>query len=92
MSDIPQIEILPDPAAVARRAADVVAEHARAAMAERGVFTFAVSGGRTPGTMFAMLARAGFPWNRTTIYQVDERVAPVGDTERNLTLLRRASR
>jgi 6-phosphogluconolactonase len=35
--------------------------------------------------MFAELAREDFPWDQTTIYQVDERVAPAGDTDRNLT-------
>jgi 6-phosphogluconolactonase len=87
VTDTPQIEILPDPAAVARRAAEVVAEHARAAVAERGAFAFAVSGGRTPWAMFAQLAGVDFPWSQTAIYQVDERVAPAGDTNRNLTHL-----
>jgi 6-phosphogluconolactonase len=83
----PQIEILPDALAVAHRAAEVVAERARDAMAERGAFTFAVSGGRTPWAMFAELAREEFPWSQTAIYQVDERVAPAGDPDRNLTHL-----
>jgi 6-phosphogluconolactonase len=83
----PRIEVLPDAAAVAQRAAEVVTEHARAAVAERGAFTFAVSGGRTPWTMFAELARQQFPWSQTAIYQVDERVAPAGDPSRNLTHL-----
>lgn len=88
MSETPQIEILPDPHAVARRAAKIVAEHARAAVAERGVFTFAVSGGHTPWAMFGELADVDFSWSQTGIYQVDERVAPAGDPNRNLTLLR----
>jgi 6-phosphogluconolactonase len=81
------VEILDDPAAVAQRAADVVAEHARLAIAERGEFTFAVSGGHTPAAMFLALAGHGFPWDNTTIFQVDERIAPAGSPERNLTLL-----
>lgn len=87
MTDTPRIEIFPDPAAVAQRAAEVVAEHACTAVAERGAFTFAVSGGRTPWAMFAELAREDFPWSQTAIYQVDERVAPAGDPNRNLTHL-----
>lgn len=83
----PPIEILPDPVALASRAAGLVTEHARAAVAERGAFTFAVSGGSTPWGMFAALGRADFPWAHTTIYQVDERVAPAGDPDRNLTHL-----
>ena len=86
--DTPQVEILPDAASVASRAADVVVAHARAAVGSCGVFTFAVSGGSTPWSMFAALVRLDFPWKRTTIYQVDERVAPTGDATRNLTHLR----
>lgn len=88
MTETPRLEILPDPPAVARRAAKIVTEYARAAVAERGAFTFAVSGGRTPRAMFGELAGVEFPWSQTAIYQVDERVAPAGDPNRNLTLLR----
>jgi 6-phosphogluconolactonase len=81
-------EILPDDTSVALRAAEIVVEHARGAIASRGIFTLAVSGGHTPGQMFAHLARReDFPWTQTTIYQVDERIAPDGDRDRNLTLL-----
>ncbi|MGH3113188.1 MAG: 6-phosphogluconolactonase, partial [Gaiellaceae bacterium] len=63
-----QIEILPDAAAVAKRAAAYVAERARAAVAEDGRFTFAVSGGRTPWAMFAHLVDEDMPWSQTAIY------------------------
>ncbi|MDH4104019.1 MAG: 6-phosphogluconolactonase [Thermoleophilia bacterium] len=85
----PQIEILPDAAAVAERGAAYVAERAQAAVADHGRFTFAVSGGRTPWAMFAHLA-GKMPWETVTIYQVDERVAPDGDPDRNLMQLRRS--
>jgi 6-phosphogluconolactonase len=88
VTDGPRVEILADPAAVADRAADVVVEHARLAVAERGAFTFAVSGGQTPRAMFFALAHREFPWDHTTIFQVDERVAPTGSPNRNLTLMR----
>jgi 6-phosphogluconolactonase len=84
-----EIEILADAEAVARRGAEVVSAQARAAVAERGRFTFAVSGGRTPWAMFAHLA-GKMPWEKVTIYQVDERVAPDGDPDRNLTQLERS--
>jgi 6-phosphogluconolactonase len=83
----PEIEILDDADAVARRAAGYVAELSRAAVADHGRFTFAVSGGRTPWVMFADLRDEDEPWNRTAIFQVDERVAPAGDPDRNLTHL-----
>ena len=87
MTDSLQTEILPDPAAVANRAADLLAERAHLAVAERSAFFLAVSGGHTPGAMFRALADRDFPWDSTTIFQVDERVAPPGTPERNLTLL-----
>jgi 6-phosphogluconolactonase len=86
--DFPQVEILPDAQAVAKRAAELVAGWAREAVAERGRFTFAVSGGHTPWAMFARLADEDVPWAQTAIYQVDERVAPAGDPNRNLVHLR----
>jgi 6-phosphogluconolactonase len=87
VSDGLRTEILADGHAVANRAADVVVEHARLAVAERGAFTLAVSGGHTPAAMFLALAAREFPWDRTAIFQVDERIAPAGSPERNLTLL-----
>jgi 6-phosphogluconolactonase len=83
-----QIDICTDAEAVAERASELVAERARAAVAGRGHFTFAVSGGRTPWAMFARLAGKDMPWEEATIFQVDERVAPDGDPDRNLTHLR----
>jgi 6-phosphogluconolactonase len=81
-----EVEVLPDVAAVARRGAQHVLEQAGRAIADHGRFTFAVSGGHTPWAMFAELSSA-MPWEDVTIYQVDERVAPDGDPDRNLTHL-----
>ena len=80
-----QVEILPDDAAVAQRAAAFIAEQARAAVRERGLFTLAVSGGRTPWAMLRALATQDVPWAQLQLFQVDERVAPAGDAVRNLT-------
>jgi 6-phosphogluconolactonase len=85
-----ELRVSPDAAAVASAAATYVAEHARAAVAARGQFTFAVSGGHTPWAMFAELASEDMPWAQTEIFQVDERVAPDGDPDRNLTNLRKS--
>jgi 6-phosphogluconolactonase len=81
------LEVLPDAAAVARRGADEVATSASVAIAARGRFTFAVSGGLTPWAMFRALADEDLPWEAIGIWQVDERVAPDGDPDRNLTSL-----
>jgi len=83
----PSIEVLPDPDAVATAGAAFVAGRARVAVARGGRFAFAVSGGHTPWAMFARLAGEDVPWSATAIYQVDERIAPDGDPDRNLTSL-----
>jgi len=75
---------------VAAAGAAFVAERARAAVAASGSFHFAVSGGHTPWAMFAELASQQVPWDAVVIYQVDERVAPPGDPDRNLAHLRQA--
>jgi len=80
-----KLEILADADAVARRAASVIASDARAAVAARGRFLMAVSGGRTPWSMLRALAGENVPWPSVHVFQVDERVAPAGDPDRNLT-------
>jgi 6-phosphogluconolactonase len=80
-----RIEVLADAEAAARRAAAYIAAQARAAVESRGLFTLAVSGGRTPHRMLELLADEQVPWDVTHIFQADERVAPAGSPERNLT-------
>jgi 6-phosphogluconolactonase len=82
------IEALPDAESVARAAASFTAAEARAAVAGRGRFIMAVSGGRTPWKMLRALADEPMPWADVHVVQVDERVAPSGDADRNLTHLR----
>src|SRR5262245_42854517 len=83
-----RIEVLADADAVARAGAALTAADAGAAVAARGRFVMAVSGGRTPWTMLRALADEPLPWAYVHIVQVDERVAPNGDPDRNLTHLR----
>jgi len=83
-----QVEVCPDVDAVAERASQFVAGRANAAVSDHGRFTFAVSGGHSPWAMFAALAAKDMPWDRVSIFQVDERVAPAGSPDRNLTHLR----
>ena len=84
------LQVLGDSAAVARTAAALVADRARKAVGATGTFSLAVSGGRTPWVMFAELSNQQVPWEQVVIYQVDERVAPLGDPDRNLSHLRDA--
>ena len=83
-----KIDVLADADAVANQAAALIATEARAAAADRGRFVMAVSGGRTPWQMLRALAGEDVPWSKVEIAQVDERVAPAGDPDRNLTHLR----
>lgn len=82
------IDILPDADAAARRAATLIASEARKAVAARGRFVFAVSGGTTPWQMLRHLSGEDVPWADVRVAQVDERVAPDGHPDRNLTHLR----
>jgi 6-phosphogluconolactonase/glucosamine-6-phosphate isomerase/deaminase len=55
-------------------------------VAERGLFTLAISGGRSPWPMFELLAAdPEMPIGEIELFQVDERVAPDGDPDRNWT-------
>ncbi len=80
-----RITILADAQAVAAHAAQLIAAAARDAVHQRGQFLLAVSGGSTPLAMFDALAEQELPWARVQLFQVDERVAPLGDASRNLT-------
>jgi len=82
-----KIEVLADDDAVAKAAAGVIAAAAREAVVARGVFTLAVSGGKTPWAMLKDLASEEVPWSQVHVFQIDERIAPEGDPDRNLTHL-----
>lgn len=83
-----EIKIFADDAAVAKAAAGLIADAARNAVAARGVFVMAVSGGKTPWQMLRELANEDVPWANVHVFQIDERIAPAGDPDRNLTHLR----
>ena len=76
-----------DPEAAAAAAAAAIAGRLSAAVATRGACTLALSGGGTANDLLDALAAWPLPWQRLTIFQVDERVAPHGDRDRNLTAL-----
>lgn len=83
-----KVEVYADADAVALEAAKLIAKEARDAVASRGKFVMAVSGGKTPWVMLRDLAQQDVPWKSLHVFQVDERVAPEGDPDRNLTHLR----
>ena len=83
-----KLEVYSDADAVALEAAKLIAKQARDAVASRGKFVMAVSGGKTPWVMLRALAKEDVPWNAVHVMQVDERVASNNDPDRNLTHLR----
>ena len=83
-----EVRVIADADAVAAEAACVIAAEARWAVTARGRFVMAVSGGRTPWQMLRALADEDVPWSGVHVVQVDERIAPAGDPDRNLTHLR----
>lgn len=79
--------VVEDAESAAVEAARAVEAIAASAIADRGRFNFAVSGGKTPWRMLELLADGDLDWVRTSLFQVDERIAPTGSPERNLTHL-----
>ena len=82
-----QLQVFDDERALAEAGARLIAAAARTAVAARGSFLMALSGGRTPRQMLGALALQSLPWDRVQVFQVDERVSPPGDAARNLNLL-----
>ena len=83
-----KVQIFSDADEVAKAAAQFIASEARLSVEARGRFNLAVSGGRTPWQMLRNLADEEVPWPDVHVFQVDERIAPAGEPDRNLTHLR----
>jgi len=82
-----KLDVQPDAGLAAQRGAELIADAAEAAIAARGSFSIAASGGTDPWEMYRRLAWLEPDWERMQVLQVDERVAPDGDPDRNLTHL-----
>jgi 6-phosphogluconolactonase len=81
-----ELEVAGDEKAASRRAAELIAAAGGEAETERNHFTVAMSGGRSPWAMLAILGELEeMPWDKTELFQVDERVASPGSPDRNLT-------
>jgi 6-phosphogluconolactonase len=80
------LEVVESDRAAARRAAELIAGAGQRAVADHGSFSFAMSGGRSPWAMLAILGDLEeMPWAETELFQVDERIASPGSEDRNLT-------
>ncbi len=81
------IHVFPDPEALGRGAAGLVSRVAREAVANRGRFSLALSGGGTPRRTYELLAqppcRDEVPWDRTHIFWGDERCVGPDDPRSN---------
>ena len=78
-----------DAEAVARAAAGALAEIARAALRERGVFTLALAGGDTPRRLYQRLAAdGGVDWARAELFFGDERPVPPEHPDSNYGMAR----
>ena len=82
-----RLEVFDTPDQVHRRGAELLAQAAKQAVAERGRAELAVSGGSDPWPMFSQFEDLFGDWDKAAVFQVDERVAPAGSDERNLTHL-----
>jgi 6-phosphogluconolactonase len=85
------IRVFPDLPALSRAAAEEFVAIARDAVAERGRFTVAVAGGRTPAMLYRLLAgefREAIAWPRVHLFFGDERYVPHGDPQSNCRMVR----
>jgi 6-phosphogluconolactonase len=86
-----EVQILPDAAAIARRAAEKIIEAAIIAVKERGVFTLSLAGGSTPKALYNLLVtdrtlRSQMPWDKTQFFFGDERHVPPDDPDSNFRM------
>lgn len=82
----PRLEVVADEREASSRAAELIVDAGREASEARGAYELAMSGGKGPWAMVATLsASEEMPWARTSLFQVDERVAAPGSEDRNLT-------
>ena len=84
-----KIDIAPDGATVAQRAAEFVCA---AAEAKKGLFAMCLSGGNTPKALYEILAReplaSRMPWSRIHFFIGDERFVPPDDPRSNFRMIR----
>lgn len=87
-----EVRVVTDAAEVARAGADLVVEAARQAIAERGRFTIALSGGSTPRALYTLLATPAYrqevDWGRVEVFWGDERCVPPDDAQSNYRMAR----
>ena len=89
----PEIKILPDGAALNLAAAQEFQTAAEQAIAQRGRFSVALSGGNTPRSVYSLLAqqyKTSLPWNKIHIFFGDERSVPPDHPDSNYRMANEA--
>jgi 6-phosphogluconolactonase len=90
---LPGVRVFANPAEVARGAARLFVDYAWESIARDGQFLVALSGGKTPGEMFALLAsdefRGQVDWGKVHVFWSDERAVPPDNAESNYGMARR---
>jgi 6-phosphogluconolactonase len=89
-----KITVFPDKESLISGTADFIAELAAQAIAARGRFTLALSGGNTPRPVYARLADPGYrdrlDWSKVQIFFGDERCVPPDDPQSNYLMVKTA--
>jgi 6-phosphogluconolactonase len=90
-----EIHILPNAAALTRRAAEEFLKAANDAVAQKGSFTVALSGGSTPRALYALLSddptfRSKMPWDKLHFFFGDERHVPPDSPDSNFHMANEA--
>jgi 6-phosphogluconolactonase len=74
----------------ANDAADFIVAAAREALDQRGEFRLALSGGKTPRSVYAELAKRDLPWDKFLLTFSDERCVPPENSESNFRMAKEA--
>jgi 6-phosphogluconolactonase len=89
-----ELHVFPDNPSFVNGSADFIADVAAGAIADRGRFTMALSGGGTPKPIYARLAAAEYrdriAWEKVHIFFGDERCVPPDDPRSNFRMVREA--
>jgi 6-phosphogluconolactonase len=84
------LEILPNKAALIARSLQIILEKIPTAIAERGIFTIALSGGSTPKPLYEAIAAQDLPWDKIHVFWGDERYVPPSHPDSNEGMARQA--
>jgi 6-phosphogluconolactonase len=88
VSDRPVVSVAPDAESVARRAADVMANHINDARVRGVDVHIALAGGSTPRRAYELLADLQGTWVGVHLWLGDERCVPEDDFESNTRMIR----